>query len=75
MLLSIFAKTDLFHGNCPNLDKLFSSISTIMTSEFCFLKGNIFWYKSKLRKETDLTMLGLLIFKDIKRIKIKTYVR
>ena len=52
-----------------------SSISTIITSEFCFLEGNTFWYKSKLKNETDLTIFGLLIFKDIKSNNIEIYIR
>ena len=39
----IFAKTDLFHGNCPNLLKLFSSISIMITLLLSFFKGKTFW--------------------------------
>ena len=38
----IFEKTDLFQGNCPNLLKLFSSISMIITLESFFFMGNVF---------------------------------
>ena len=69
----IFAKTFLFQGNWPNFPKLFSSISTITTS-LSFFCANIFWYKSKLKYETDFINGGLIIFNEIKskRIPIKT---
>ena len=38
----IFANIDLFQGNCPNLLKLFSSISMIITSESFFFNGKPF---------------------------------
>ena len=63
------ANTDLLHGNCPNLPKLFSSISIMTTLESCFTKGNVFWYKSKLIKEIDFTKLGLIILSTINKIK------
>ena len=58
----ISAKTDLLHGNCPNLPKLVSSISIITTSVSSFFSTKTFWYKSKLKYEIDLTNAGLIIF-------------
>ena len=67
---SIFANTFLFQGNWPNLPKLFSSIS-IITTLLSFFSANTFWYKSKLKYETDLIKGGFTIFKVISNKRIK----
>ena len=63
----IFAKIDLFQGNCPNFSRLFSSISIMTTSEDPFFNGKVFWYRSKLKKEIALTKLGFKVFNPIKK--------
>ena len=62
----IFAKTDLLHGNWPNLPKLVSSISIITTSVSPYFSTKTFWYKSKLKYEIDLIKDGLITFNEIK---------